>query len=1264
MGERAVALVPTRQVGQAACAKPLQVPTDELSLDAPPCMQSGFSGVSSLIPLVTIAATSVAGFVIWNGGGFTNQRPMMLMLPLLMIASALGMLMNSGRRRAIVELDEKRQGYLEYLDATALQLEETVDRQRCLSQWRHPHPAALWTLTGTPRLWERRRGHADFLTVRIGTGAQPFCRPIVLRPQSSPEEADPVASDSVARLIRFYATIPGAPLTVELGADPILVVARDLSEGRGFVRALVCQLAVFHRPSDLAIAAVVDSDSRPQWEWLKWLPHNTIPKVSGSRAALMFTSVEDALATVPRPERSRGCADSIVIIDSDVGFRTITDKPSRVVGARIIAVIQDRDGWPSDFSAQTYRLDGGKLVRPVAGLSESDQTEPASDIEATVDTLTLPEAKRCARRLARYRSEGQDADEMASWCAGLGAPNVEAINGERFWTAAELPNRFAVPIGVADSGQLLTLDIREASEGGIGPHGLCIGATGSGKSELLRTVVLGLAAKHSPTDLNFVLIDFKGGATFLGLHRLNHVSAIITNLSVERQLVDRMKDALAGEMHRRQELFRQRKCANLTEYQRLRSTGDAPPLARLVIVVDEFAELLQHHSEFIEIFTAICRVGRSLGMHLLLASQRLEEGRLRGLESHLSYRICLKTLSASESRAAIGVADAVELPGFPGAAYLRTSDGSLTRFQTICVSTGRLLVTRMPANPEETMAAVQPFRWNPVGPKPQRDASVLQRSIFETVIEQLAGRGRPAHAIWLPPLPTSLNLADIQGNLERNLCVVIGVVDRPFQQRRTPLEVNLNGPGGNIAIVGAPQTGKSMTVRTLIAAVAGGHDSRQAQFYCLDFGGGTLASLLEIAHVGAVAGRHDGALVRRMIGEITRLLRWRLAHFAEIRVGSISEYRLRELDVDDASDPYGDVFLVIDGWAAFREEFSEYEQSIAGIATQGLSVGIHLVLTANRWADVRPSLKDLLGSRIELRLGDPLDSEMDRRQATFVPVGTPGRGIASDGSHFAVALAAIPDTCGQPSAPSIRLLPDVVDLHTVQRDSPNLDTAVVLGIGERDLAPVAMDFGRQQHLLVIGDPDCGKTSTLRTLCRGILMQRAAQIVMVDFRRTLLGAFDSENLLGYAFSPDSLAALLPSWLGQLEARLPSAATPLDQLRNGSWWTGPDLFVVVDDYELVSSSSGDPLGQLLKVLPYARDIGLHLAVARRTAGISRAMYDPLLTQLQESNPMALLMSGSPDEGPLFGQWRPTPQPSGRGVLVTRDGDQRVQVGWCDP
>lgn len=794
---------------------------------------------------------------------------------------------------------------------------------------------------------------------------------------------------------------------------------------------------------------------------------------------------------------------------------------------------------------------------------------------------------------------------------------------------------------------MVHLDIKEAAAGGMGPHGLCVGATGSGKSEFLRTLVLGMITAHPPDELNLVLVDFKGGATFLGFDTVNHVSAVITNLADEAPLVARMHDALSGEITRRQELLRAAgNLADLVAYRRARMRDPRlAPLPSLFVVIDEFSELLSQHPDFADLFVAVGRLGRSLGVHLLLASQRLDEGRLRGLEAHLSYRICLKTFSAADSRAVLGVPDAYHLPAQPGAAFLKTATGQVTRLQVACVS-GRIPVAA-PA-PESARIVVRPFRlgWT--------DHAALQtpsQPLLTTMLARLRGHGPEAHRVWLPPLRRSPILDDLLDGFElRALCAPIGLVDRPFEQRYEPFVVDLSGAAGNVAVVGAPQSGKSTALRTLVTAVAALHDAATVQFYCLDFGGGALNTLRDLPHVGCVAGRHEADLCRRTVAHLEAVLRAR-------------EERSRHDD-----DP--DVFLVVDGWSTVRSEFESLDAAITALATRGLSYGVHVVLAASRWADLRPSLKDQIGTRIELRLGEPAESEMDRRRAREISAAPAGRGLTRTGHQMAIAMpgtAQVRTDPGGRRAPRVELLPATVH-HDSITAPPRRGGCVLVGLGERELGAVTLDLAEHPHLLILGDGESGKSALLRTLCTDLMRSHTpadASFELVDYRRTLLGVVETDHLAGYSASPVALDARLGAVTARLTARMPDEHVTQQQLRTRSWWTGPEIFLIVDDYDLVAGATGNPLTPLADFLPHAKDIGLHVIVARRSGGAARAMFDPVLTRLREMGCSGFLMSSSPEEGVLLGATRPTLLPPGRGVLSVRGRpDELVQVGWLDP
>jgi S-DNA-T family DNA segregation ATPase FtsK/SpoIIIE len=409
-----------------------------------------------------------------------------------------------------------------------------------------------------------------------------------------------------------------------------------------------------------------------------------------------------------------------------------------------------------------------------------------------------------------------------------------------------------------------------------------------------------------------------------------------------------------------------------------------------------------------------------------------------------------------------------------------------------------------------------------------------------------------------------------------------------------------------------------------------------------------------------------------MVTQFEAIIRSRETLFRDHAIQSMAQYRLLKARQDKTCDRFGDVFLIVDGWATLRRDFEPLADSISNIAAEGLSFGVHVVLSASRWADIRPALKDQIGTRIELRLGDPAESELDRRRAHLVPEGEPGRGLHDGGLQMAIASPG--RRAGEmlrqwPSAaPPIALLPARVEYQSLVEPAPDsVGTDVVIGLEESELRPLTVDFAQQPHLLILGDSECGKTAALRTVCRELLRTTNAaqsQLFIVDFRRSLLGVIgpESEHLGGYLASAAAVEAVLPGLTDELRERLPRPdATPM-QLHTRSWWSGPEIYVVVDDYDLVATAHGNPLSPLVEFLPQAKDLGLHLVVARRSGGAARAMYEPLLAGLREASCMALLMSGSPDEGLMFGSVRQSPMPAGRGTLITRGtSPQLVQVAW---
>ncbi len=1295
---------------------PPPVPSGPIRVQAPPELPRGAEQglLMTLLPALGMASSSVFFFV-------RGSSALMRVMGVLMLGSTLGMALAQvvrGRRGADGQVAQARRDYFGYLARVRRDVRRTASAQRDAQLRLHPAPDQLWSVVADRgRLWERRAGDDDFGQVRFGVGPQRLATELVAPVTAPVEELEPLTAAAMRRFLRAHGTVEALPMAVSLRAFGRLALCGDPDEVRGTARAVIGQVAALHSPDDVVIAVCAGGAAARRWDWVKWLPHHQAPGApDGAGSGRLFrgdlAELEELLADrlTGRPRFQRDAPPLLdrphVVVVLDGGVVPDGTALASADGLQGVTVVEVAAGAPRDpRGGLSVVLRGGALALDPPG---------GPGYRGRADALSLPQAEALARRLAPLRPAGDDEEPLLAdpdFADLLRLGDAGAVDAARAWRPRAPHERLRVPIGVGEDGEPVVLDLKEAAQEGMGPHGLCVGATGSGKSELLRTLVLGLAVTHSSRTLNFVLADFKGGATFSGLSTLPHVAAVITNLADDLTLVDRMREAVTGELRRRQELLRAAgNHANVHDYERARAAGAAlEPLPSLLLVIDEFSELLTAKPEFIDMFIQIGRIGRSLGVHLLLASQRLEEGRLRGLETYLSYRIGLRTFSASESRAALGVPDAHRLPPVPGSGYLASGTDGLVRFKAAYVSGPYR--DPVPAGDVPppcsrrpvlfTAAPVPPGRAAPPDPAATAVPGALADTVLDVVVARLEGRGPAAHRVWLPPLDRAPSLDRLLAparHPERGLAatraaagrlvVPLGWLDRPFEQRREPLSRDFSGAGGHGLVVGGPRSGRSTLLRTLIGGFALTHTPAEVQFYGLDFGGGGLAALDGLPHVGSVAGRLERDAVRRTVAEVAGLLTHREALFRREGIDSVADYRERRAAGGLPGETRGDVFLVIDGWRSFRTEHEALEPVVADIAARGLGFGVHVVITASRYLDLRPALKDLLLNRLELRLGEPGDSEIDRRAAVNVPTGAPGRGLTPEGLHFLAALPRVDGSCDPadlaagtaafvreaaaawpgPPAPPVRLLPDRLPAERLPKGPERPERGLAIGVDEDGLEPVFVDFDADPLFLVLGDGESGKTALLRLIVQQVTERytpEEALVVVGDYRRGLLGAVPDGHLLEYAASPDGLARCMEQIAAIMARRVPGPDVTPARLRARDWWSGPLAFVVVDDYDLVATAAGNPMAAVLEHLPYVRDIGVRFVIARRTAGAGRSAYEPFMQRVKELGAQGIVLSGDPGEGELLGGVRPRALPPGRGVFVSRRTAGRlVQTGWLPP
>ncbi|HJT56301.1 MAG TPA: type VII secretion protein EccCa [Ktedonobacteraceae bacterium] len=1363
---------------------PPRLPNNEVQISPPPIFQAPQSGgaawLQSLIPLIIGSLGSLVLFVV------SRDNPVIIyaMAGVLVLSAGLTVAM-----RLWLQLSFKKQQralyttYRQYLAHQDAELRALATQQRQVNRHLYPDSEQIaHVVAQRTYLWERRAEDLDFLHVRIGTTRIPLCCPLLLNVGSDPmtrAKFDSVLLTEAERLVNTYKELGNEPFVFSLRNIGTLSIIGSQAATRSLTRAILCQISAFQAPEDVSILTYAPGQALQEWSWLKWLPH-----------ARRLRQVKIEKQYAPEPlyliastlEEYRDLLTGQILPELARRRETTEDKQpdaEQVVRPHFIFIF---DGFTQRLLAQLPELDdvfrnATRLSVTIICLVDGHTTEPVTrqtriviapdgmlKFEQTTfggrrvenicaDTCSVQICERIARAQAPLtladKGNVLDMSQDVRLFDLLHIHSVDAIKVPAIWEPRARKDILNIPIGSRPNGDPLYLDLKESAEKGMGPHGLIIGTTGSGKSELLRTIVTSLALTHDPETVNLVLVDFKGGASFAELAALPHVAGVITNLQNDLTLIDRIHASLLGERTRRERILHETgKLDNIREYHiRRQAYPSMPPLPHLIIIVDEFAQLIINRPEFLDLFITIGQVGRSLGLHLLLATQRLDEGRLKGLESYLHYRICLRTFNKAESATVIGNPNAYYLPSIPGVGYIKTGSTDSELFKTALI-TSPYLPEKKHRSPvafiREFTAAGQLIPISTmydlstesfIASKNELDVLSTEMDIVVKRLAQDAlGAGLPhVHQVWMPPLPRNLRLEAVLDRTERKgqiyraplerrsrsnasiaaspahgdgfnrqnslsatapldgsgwhseppfgpLCIPVGLLDKPYEQTQVPLLLDFSGSGGHLAIVGAPQSGKSTLLRTIMASFMVTHSPQAVQFYCIDLGGGSLRIFQQAPHVGDICSdtRREGEKIRRMVRQMRKIIEDRAYQFREWRVDTMNMYRLRRQEGEFAAEPFGDVFLIIDNLGQLQRDFEQLDADLTEIIANGLNYGVHVILATSRRAEIRPKVSDNIGTNMELYLNDPSESLFGKAVAATIPPGVAGRGLFKDKAQEKLQFqAALPwinsrnttlpqsmDALMQrirgawsgKSALPIRLLPPSVGWNAIPSVSSWL-AGVPLGLDEFRLDPVYIDLMTgDPHFLIYGDMECGKTTLLRTWMVGLSKRytpEEAQVVIVDYRKNLLDLAEGEHLFAYACTQQMVKEGVDKLKKELEKRIPAGGSmSLEQLRKPQQWAGPHYFVFVDDYEAVVGATGSPIAPLLDMLLNARDLGLHLILARRVGGAGRAAFEPVLQRLREMSSPGLIMSGDPQEGALLGAQRASSLPPGRGYYIRRN------------
>lgn len=1094
-----------------------------------------------------------------------------------------------------------------------------------------PDPATTLRVAAIPttQLWQRRFGAHDFLSLHAGVGAVPWDPPVERSGAGRPDER--------VRKVIAASMIPCSPVEVNLSDAGVVGIVGDRDGALALARSLVCQAAVHSGPADVTIGVFCDQGRETDWEWTTWLPHTR--RLGNASADRWFSHARQRSNEMLRGLRdeiqSHPTMSVLLVLDSDVltegresparsllGFGRHMNKQassaremSREVSGIVIAAAEDQ--LPAACTVVVTVADDA-----AATVTRPDDLKKVDDV--VLAGVTLERAQRCALDLARFEDPELKTPGAALPSLVRLPPliDLEAPTAGKILHAWETSRGVSTPVGVGENG-VYSLDIVKD-----GPHGLVGGTTGSGKSEFLRSMVAGLAACNAPTKLTFILIDFKGGAAFAACERLPHTIGTISNL--DEQLANRALRALEAEMEYRQRLFAAagEGVDNLDAYIRAKPSE---PLPRLLLVVDEFAMLAKDFPEVLSSLVRVATVGRTLGVHMILATQRPAGVVNDDILANTNLRVALRVQSREDSNNVIGVPDAAAIANAQkGRAYVKLGQDDITPVQTA-------LVTGAAQKDQDNAIEIQELRDGvpiPNPPKPTRkDAKSDLDLLIDAIVEANEKAGyAPPRPVWpealgervdlagfetgpiegRPPLPTAGEVVGEQVNF--------AVSDDPDRQRQIPGGWDM--AGGNLMLVGIPGFGTTTACATVALTLAQHYAPKDLDLIVLDMGARDLEPLEKLPHTSAYVGSGAGGREKQM-----RLLR----------------FLRQELETRRAtSGPYRRMVIIIDGLAALRDEYQDFEgmallEGMYRAYADGPDLNMHFVITTSRARAIPSAIDEVTTQKWMFRLADPYDYSTGGLKPAEAPSPVPGRCVPSVTklqTHVATpsvplsdAVAVIVNRWGAPNKEQVvRELPDhvsVTELDAVAHlgDEP---WRIPIGLREADMAPQYLELYEGEHMLIAGPARSGKSTLLMGLAESLRTSAVAEgtdlaVWGIGSKRSPIASSDLDNV---AVGPDEIPALVAA------ARMRTAP----------------LVLLIDDAERFDDADQSITDLVGSNLPH-----VHVIAAGRSDDL-RSLYSHWTKVVRKSRCGVLLVPNRDYDGELLGITVPRSAPvrisSGRG------------------
>lgn len=958
-------------------------------------------------------------------------------------------------------------------------------------------------LSDNRSIWNRNRNHDDFLTIRLGLGSVRFEGRISVPKQRFSLNRDDLA-ELPHELYDKYEYMHDSTVLLRLRKHRIIGMIGDRSLSYEIAAGMIIQIAALHCYTDVKIAAFFRQSESEKFGWVRWLPHTGSDDAKLRMVADDAQSYSNVLYYIDGVLRSRYeelCSSEdgnkktffphyVIFCTSEEIFsgdgieKYISIQED--LGVTFVLLYETIDRLPNECT-QIIRCDNDfiGMYSLMERRSETDRFVP--------DTVSYSAADGFARSVSGLRVKQFSVGEIPNsinYFDMIGIGRLEQWNLIKRYKENRAYEGIRSFVGIGTGGKPIYLDIHEKK---YGPHGLVAGTTGSGKSETLQTFILSLAMNYSPDEVAFVLIDFKGGGMAGAFTGIPHLAGMITNLGgesaedgdIDPNLTRRALVSIKSEMTRRQLLFNKYKLTHIDTYSRLyREKQAEEPLPHLIIISDEFAELKRDQPEFIKELVRTARIGRSLGIHLILATQKPAGVVDDDIWSNSKFKLCLKVQDKQDSMGMLKRPEAAYLTK-TGRAYLQIgNDEVFEQFQTGYSGAEYF--------PKDEVSAASEADFSMIG----IDGSelIIREQKVDTkkeIVTQLNAACKyitevcaensisPVRALWLPVLGTDICLEDVEGKypyVKNGVTAVFGLIDDPENQRQLAAYSDLSA-NGNLIITGISGCGKTTLIETILCSVIRNYSCEEAVFYILDFSGRTLKLFSDAPHCGTVAFSDENETVERMFRFINSEIERRKKLFSSRNVGGYKEYtRENKLPL---------MLFVIDNFFSFSELYPQFQDSFMSMTRDCAKYGIQVIISVNNTSDIRHKLSQNFNNHITLMLSERGDYH-DILGATpeFMPENKKGRGITLSNGHLLEFQTALPSK-GKSEAERNKAMSQLIS-EIKKRDGMLIPAAEVPILHKEQPYSVFFESNKSENKLPLGyavrDISVYSLDLLRTYC--------------------------------------------------------------------------------------------------------------------------------------------------------------------------------------